>query len=95
MQKLSEAEIIERLPKARDWERHGDMLVRTWQFPSFRRAIEFVNSVAAVIEKTDHHPDIVVSYRTVRLEMSTHDAGGLTDSDFALAAEFNEISTDR
>ncbi len=95
MQKLSEAEIIERLPKARDWERHGDMLVRTWQFPSFRRAIEFVNSVAAVAEKTDHHPDIVVSYRTVRLEMSTHDVGGLTEPDFALVAEINEISTDR
>ena len=41
--KLSEAEIIERLPKAKGWDRHGDMLVRTWQFPSFRRAMEFVN----------------------------------------------------
>jgi 4a-hydroxytetrahydrobiopterin dehydratase len=95
MQKLSEAEITERLPKARDWERHGDMLVRSWQFPSFRRAMEFVNRVAAQIEKSDHHPDIVVSYRTVRIEMSTHDAGGLTELDFALIAEINAISTDR
>ena len=84
MQKLSEAEILERLPKAKDWERHGDMLVRSWQFPSFRRAMEFVNQVAALSEKTDHHPDLVMSYRTVRIEMSTHDAGGLTDLDFAL-----------
>jgi 4a-hydroxytetrahydrobiopterin dehydratase len=95
MQKLSEAEITERLPKAKDWERHGDMLVRSWQFPSFRRAMEFVNRVAAVIENTDHHPDIVVSYRTVRIEMSTHDAGGLTELDFAQIAQINEISTDR
>ncbi len=95
MSKLSEAEILERLPKAKDWERHGDMLVRTWQFPSFRRAVEFVNQVAAVIEKTDHHPDIVLQYRTVRIETSTHDLGGLSDLDFALIAEINEISTDR
>ena len=60
------------------------MLVRTWQFPSFRRAIEFVNQVAALIEKTDHYPDILVSFRNVRLEMSTHAVGGLTDRDFAL-----------
>jgi 4a-hydroxytetrahydrobiopterin dehydratase len=95
MQKLSEAEIVERLPKAKDWERHGDMLVRTWQFPSFRRAIEFVNQVASFCEKSDHHPDMIVSYRTVRIEMSTHDAGGITEADFALVGELNDIPTDR
>ena len=46
---------------AKGWERHGDMLVRTWQFPSFRRAMEFVNQVAALIEKTDHYPDLIVT----------------------------------
>ena len=45
MSKLSEPEILARLPLAKGWERHGDMLVRTWQFPSFRRAMEFVNQV--------------------------------------------------
>jgi 4a-hydroxytetrahydrobiopterin dehydratase len=95
MPKLSEAEILERLPKAKDWERHGDMLVRTWQFPSFRRAIEFVNHVAALIEKHNHHPDLIVRFRTVRIEMSTHDVGGLSQEDFALIAEINEIPTDR
>jgi len=95
MSKLTEAEILERLPRAKDWERHGDMLVRTWQFPSFRRAMEFVNRVAALIEKHDHHPDLNVRYRTVRIEMSTHDVGGLTQLDFALIAEINEIPTDR
>ena len=95
MQKLSEAEILERLPKAKDWERHGDMLVRSWQFPSFRRAMEFVNQVAAISEKADHHPDMIVSYRNVRMELSTHDAGGLTERDFTLAAQINDVSTDR
>ena len=95
MSKLSEAEIHERLPDARGWERHGDMLVRTWQFPSFRRAIEFVNHVSALIEKTDHYPDIHVSFRNVRVEMSTHDVGGLTERDFTLISQINTLPTDR
>ncbi len=95
MSKLTEREIVEKLPKAKGWERHGDMLVRTWQFPSFRRAIEFVNQVALLIEKTDHYPDIHVSFRNVRLEMSTHDVGGLTDRDFSLIAQINTVPTDR
>ena len=95
MCKLSEAEIIERLPAAKGWERHGDMLVRTWQFPSFRRALEFVNNVGVLLEKSDHYPDLILNYRTVRLEMSTHDVGGLTDRDFTLIAEINTIPTDR
>jgi 4a-hydroxytetrahydrobiopterin dehydratase len=95
MSKLSEAAILEKLPAAKGWIRHGDMLIRTWQFPSFRRAIEFVNQVAVLIEKTDHYPDIVVSFRNVRLEMSTHDVGGLTERDFSLISEINSIPTDR
>jgi 4a-hydroxytetrahydrobiopterin dehydratase len=95
MSKFNEAEILARLPMVKGWERHGDMLVRTWQFPSFRRALEFVNLVAALIEKTDHYPELIVNYRTVRIEMSTHDVGGLTERDFSLIAEIDAIPTDR
>jgi len=95
MSKLSEPEILARLPMAKGWDRHGDMLVRTWQFPSFRRALEFVNQAGALIEKTEHYPDLIVSYRSVRIEISTHDVGGLTERDFSLIAAFNEIPTDR
>jgi 4a-hydroxytetrahydrobiopterin dehydratase len=95
MAKLSEPDILAKMPGAKGWERHGDMLVRSWQFPSFRRALEFVNQVAALAEKSDHHPDIVLSYRKVRLELSTHSEGGLTDLDFAFASEINALPTDR
>lgn len=95
MSKLSEAEILERLPTAKGWDRHGDMLVRTWQFPSFRRALEFVNQVGSIVERFDHYPDLIVSYRSVRIEISTHDVGGLTERDFALVSEINGIPTDR
>jgi 4a-hydroxytetrahydrobiopterin dehydratase len=95
MAKLTESEILVKLPTAKGWERHGDMLVRSWQFPSFRRALEFVNQVGALAEKFDHHPEIVLSYRTVQLELSTHSEGGLTNRDFALAGEINALPTDR
>jgi len=95
MTKLSEPEILEKMPAAKGWEHHGDMLVRSWQFPSFRRALEFVNQVAALAEKNDHHPDIILSYRLVRLELSTHAEGGLTPRDFDFAHEINAIPIDR
>jgi len=95
MPKLNEPEIVGRMPAAKDWERLGDMLVRSWQFPSSRRALEFVNQVAAVADRLDHHPDIILSYRTVRLELSTHADGGLTEHDFILAAEVGALPVDR
>ena len=95
MSKLCEPEILARLPMAKGWERHGDMLVRTWQFPSFRRALEFVQYAGTIIDKTEHYPDLIVTYRTVRIEISTHDVGGLTERDFTLVAAINEIPTDR
>jgi 4a-hydroxytetrahydrobiopterin dehydratase len=95
MAKLSEPEIHNLMSAAKGWERLGDMLVRSWQFPSFRRALEFVNQVAALSEKHDHHPDILLSYRQVQLQLSTHSEGGLTDRDFSFATEINALPTDR
>jgi 4a-hydroxytetrahydrobiopterin dehydratase len=95
MAKLSEPEILARMPAAKGWERLGDMLIRTWQFPSFRRALEFVSHAAAVAERCDHYPDIILSYRTVRIELSTHSAGGLTARDFEVALELGALPTDR
>jgi 4a-hydroxytetrahydrobiopterin dehydratase len=95
MPKLTEPEIEAQLPAAKGWDRLGDMIVRTWQFPSARRALEFVNQAAAMAERFDHYPDIVLSYRTVRIELSTHADGGLTTRDFQFASELNNLPTDR
>jgi 4a-hydroxytetrahydrobiopterin dehydratase len=95
MAKLNEPDIVSRMPAVKDWERLGDMLVRSWQFPSSRRALEFVNQVVAIADRLDHHPDVILSYRTVRLELSTHADGGLTEDDFVLAAELDGLSIDR
>ncbi len=95
MGKLSEPQIQVQMPAVKGWDRLGDMLIRTWQFPSARRALEFVNQAAALAEKADHHPDVILSFRAVRIELSTHADGGLTDRDFALASALNALPTDR
>ena len=95
MPKLSEPEIQAQMMTVKGWDRVGDMLVRTWQFPSARRALEFVNRVSALAEQLDHHGDIVLSYRSVRVELSTHADGGLTVRDFELASQLGALPTDR
>jgi 4a-hydroxytetrahydrobiopterin dehydratase len=67
------------------WERDGDAVRRTWRFPDFKAAMIFVNGVAALAEKANHHPDITVHYNEVTLRLWSHDAGGLTMRDFDLA----------
>jgi 4a-hydroxytetrahydrobiopterin dehydratase len=73
-----------------DWNLEGSNLVRTFVFTDFREAMSFVNSVAALAERAGHHPDIDIRYNKVRLALSSHDAGGITEKDFALAAEIGE-----
>jgi 4a-hydroxytetrahydrobiopterin dehydratase len=85
MNLLREPEIQERLSRVPGWERRGQAIRRTWAFADFRAAMAFVNRVADLAEAADHHPDIDIRYSKVTLVLSTHDAGGLTARDFALA----------
>jgi len=87
--KLTEKEISERLSKIPGWERQGQEISRLYTFPGFPEAIAFVNRVAELAETMDHHPDILIQYRKVRLTLSTHSAGGLTDLDFTLAQKID------
>lgn len=90
--KLSEAESERCLTDLPGWVRQGDTLRRTYRFPSFRAAIAFVNAVADAAEAADHHPDIDVRYRKVTLALTTHDVGGLTVKDMALAADADRLA---
>ena len=82
---LTETEIRERLERLPGWERRGNEIHRTWAFADFRGSIAFVDRVAGLAEAAGHHPDIDIRYSKVTLVLSTHDAGGLTARDFALA----------
>jgi 4a-hydroxytetrahydrobiopterin dehydratase len=76
-----------------DWTAGSASITREWTLTDFAAAIAFVNRVADAAQAVDHHPDIVVhSYNKVRLELSTHSAGGLTDADFRLAAEIDGLA---
>ena len=88
---LSEDEIASRLADL-EWEREGDEIVRDWKFEDFAAAMEFVNRVADAAEEANHHPDIVVhGWNKVRLSLTNHSAGGLTEPDFAMAKRFDQL----
>jgi 4a-hydroxytetrahydrobiopterin dehydratase len=69
-----------------DWRREGDAIVRDLQFDDFAAAMAYVNRVAELAEEANHHPDILVhGWNKVRLTLTTHSEGGLTDNDFQMA----------
>jgi 4a-hydroxytetrahydrobiopterin dehydratase len=94
MGSLTEAEIEQRLAAAADWRRDpAEAITREWKLADFAAAIEFVNRVAALAEVADHHPDILLhGWNKVRLTLSTHSQGGLTDADFELAGEIDRLT---
>ena len=93
MSTLSDAEIDARLASAGDWHRGEEQtIVRELKFDDFAGAVAFVNRVAALAEEANHHPDILIhGWNKVRLTLSTHSAGGLTDADFGLAGRIERL----
>jgi 4a-hydroxytetrahydrobiopterin dehydratase len=87
MPALPDDSVRQRLEALDGWAREGDEIVKTYEAPSFPDAIAFVTRVADLAEQANHHPDLDIRYRKVRIALSTHDQGGITDKDFALAAE--------
>jgi 4a-hydroxytetrahydrobiopterin dehydratase len=89
---LSESEITEGLGELSGWELKGKEIVKAFKLKNFVEAVGFVNKIAILAEKADHHPDILIQYRNVTLTLSTHSAGGLTEKDFKLAKEIDGLS---
>lgn len=87
---LEEEEIEQRCDELGDWEREGDQIQKTFEFDDFSTAIKFVNDVASLAERYDHHPDMDIRYNRVKLGLSTHSEGGLTARDFDVAGEIEQ-----
>ena len=88
---LSDEQVADRLGGLEGWHRDGDAIVREWKLADFAAAIAFVQRVAGVAEAANHHPDILVhGWNKVRLTLSTHSQGGLTEADFELARAIDE-----
>jgi 4a-hydroxytetrahydrobiopterin dehydratase len=84
---------IETWVAASDWKREGDEIVREWKFKDFAEAIAFVNRIADASERANHHPDILLhGWNKVRLSLTNHSAGGLTDTDFEMAERFDRLA---
>jgi 4a-hydroxytetrahydrobiopterin dehydratase len=83
---LTAAEISVFTKSNPEWRLQDGKLVREWTFKDFAAAMEFVNQVAALAEAAGHHPDIDIRYNRVLLTLVSHDAGGITDRDTAMAS---------
>ena len=84
-------EIKAALKEIPEWDLEGKTLERTFEFDDFSQAIDFVNGVAELAEEMDHHPDMDIRYTKVRLSLSTHSKGGLTELDFDLAERIGNL----
>jgi 4a-hydroxytetrahydrobiopterin dehydratase len=91
MARLTDAEIDERL-QGGEWRREGDTIVRDFELDGFTAAMALANAVADAANDANHHPDILIhGYKRVRLTLSTHSEGGVTDNDFALASTIDGL----
>lgn len=87
--KLNDESITAWLEANPTWKRDGDVIRRTFAFEQFRDSIVFVNRVATLADEADHHPDIDIRYNKVHIGLSTHDVGGISDNDTAMAEQID------
>jgi 4a-hydroxytetrahydrobiopterin dehydratase len=91
---LERNKIQEYLVGVEEWEvRENKRIFKTFKFKGFREAIDFVNQVATLAEQEGHHPDIIIRYRKVTIELTTHAIQGLSENDFIMAAKIDLLYT--
>ena len=87
MERLSEDQIKEKLSKLESWSLEGSYIVREFQTKNWKTTIFVVNAIASLAEAMWHHPDLEVGFKRIKVKLTTHEAGGLTEKDFKLAEE--------
>ena len=91
MSLLTESQINAELAAVPAWTRDGDAIVTVTERADFRDALLYLGAVAYLAETASHHPDVAIRWNQVTLTLSTHSAGGLTASDFALARQISAL----
>ncbi len=86
---LSDDEIEAQLPDG--WDRDGDEIGRTFEFDAYLDGVGFAAGAGGLAESAWHHPEMTIGYAEVEVRLTTHDAGGITEKDIELAAQFNDI----
>jgi 4a-hydroxytetrahydrobiopterin dehydratase len=92
MPAMSSHDVEERLRSLPGWERDGDEIKKRFTFADFKAAMVFVNRVADAAETADHHPDIKIEYNKVKITLSTHSEGGVTEKDVTLAGQIDSAA---
>ncbi len=88
---LGNEEVSGLLSKLNGWELVGSEIVRTYTFKNYYQTIAFVNALAWIAHREDHHPDLAVAYKTCTVRYSTHSIGGLSENDFICAAKIDAL----
>ena len=89
---LSDSEVTERLFELSGWERAGKAIAKEFERGDFVGSVKFVDSLVEPAEAMNHHPDLEISWSTVKVTISTHSEGGLTANDFELAAKIDALA---
>jgi 4a-hydroxytetrahydrobiopterin dehydratase len=89
---LSDSEIEAKLTGLPGWERAGAAIVKEFERGDFVGSVKFVSSLVEPAEAMNHHPDLEISWATVKVSISTHSEGGLTEGDFELAAKIDALA---
>ena len=92
MAELTPDQIKAALPSVKNWNKASASIVRTFAFKDFSEAMAFVNKVASIAERDNHHPDIDIRWNKVTLTLATHSEGGLTKKDFDLALKIDGLA---
>ena len=91
MKKYNEEEVATMLLNLKDWHFNSDGIEKKFQFKNFTEALGFIVKVGVVSEKMNHHPELFNVYNKVNIRLTTHDEGGVTDKDFKLASEIDQL----
>ena len=90
---LARAQIDALLKEVPGWTYDGKVIAKSWSFKNYYETLAFVNAVAWVVHREDHHPDMSVGYNRCRVEFSTHSIGGISENDFICAAKIEVIGS--
>ena len=91
MPALTAKQVSLRLKTIPNWSKRAQTIHRTFKFGGFLKGIDFVNRIARLAQKMNHHPDVNIRFDKVALRLTTHDAGGITEKDFLLARQCNRV----
>ncbi len=89
---IAQSQLEEMMKRIPEWEADRKVIERTFEFDDFDQAVDFVNEIAEIAAEEEHHPDIDIRFNKVRVALSTHSEGGVTDLDLLMAAKIDNLS---